>query len=232
MSLGACLGLAGVAGLLGIERRAFLQAMLSRPLVAAPLLGLVLGWPIAMELVILGAGLELFFLVGVDLGAAHADHELIATCGCAASAATLIHSGAPPTASFAVATLLFLPLGKIGILCETASDRFNACCLPRLSDSRPVRSQLMANLFGIWIPFLGAAVAALAASFVSARWLVPLSARLSHRWIVSLDFVWGLFLVIAAAAALRALPRPHALPFLVAAILLSVSMIALREGWL
>jgi mannose/fructose/N-acetylgalactosamine-specific phosphotransferase system component IIC len=57
-----------VAGLAAVERKGFLQAMLSRPIALAPLTGWALGDTAGGLLV--AAPLELFWLGAVNLGAA------------------------------------------------------------------------------------------------------------------------------------------------------------------
>ena len=68
--------LAGVwGGLLALERSAFLQAMFSRPLVAATGTGLLLeDLPSG---IFVGLVFELFYLGGVSLGGARPEHETL-----------------------------------------------------------------------------------------------------------------------------------------------------------
>ena len=82
----AHVALAGVwGGLLALERRAFLQAMLSRPLVAAASIGLLLDD--VRTGVFVGMVLELFHLGQANLGAALPENDtLSATCTAAAAA--------------------------------------------------------------------------------------------------------------------------------------------------
>ena len=79
-------GLAGAwGGLLALERRSFLQAMLSRPLVAATGMGLILG---EQETgLYIGMLLELFHLGSAALGAALPENETLAATGTTAAAA-------------------------------------------------------------------------------------------------------------------------------------------------
>ena len=70
------LALAGLwGGLLALERRAFLQAMFSRPLVAAAGAGLLLE-DVTSGLFV-GLLFELYYLGGASLGGAHTDHETL-----------------------------------------------------------------------------------------------------------------------------------------------------------
>src|SRR5260370_40111417 len=80
--------LAGLwGGLLAVERRAFLQAMFSRPLVAATGMGLLLD-DLSSGLFV-GLVLELFHLGSANLGAALPETDTLAAAGTAAAAASL-----------------------------------------------------------------------------------------------------------------------------------------------
>src|SRR3954465_2272234 len=80
-------GLAGVwGGRPAPARRAFLQAMFSRPLVAATSMGLLLG-DVDSGLYV-GLLLELYHLGAANLGAALPENDTIAATGCSAAAAS------------------------------------------------------------------------------------------------------------------------------------------------
>ncbi|HLL55036.1 MAG TPA: PTS sugar transporter subunit IIC, partial [Myxococcaceae bacterium] len=80
--------LAGVCGgLLALERRAFLQAMFSRPLVSATLIGWLLHDTTSGLYV--GLPLELFFLGAASLGAALPENDTLTATGTAAAAAAM-----------------------------------------------------------------------------------------------------------------------------------------------
>src|SRR5687767_13756167 len=83
--------LAGLwGGLLALERRAFLQAMLSRPLVAATSTGLIL--EDLSSGVFIGLVFELFYLGSASLGGSHPEHELLPAVTATGAAAALAHS--------------------------------------------------------------------------------------------------------------------------------------------
>lgn len=109
-------------GLLALERRAFLQAAVSRPLPAAVGLAVMLGDLQAGLMV--GLFFELFHLSGASLGGAHPDHETLPAVTATAFVATLGHAmGAVSTpALWALAILLFAPLGVVGRLVELRLD--------------------------------------------------------------------------------------------------------------
>ena len=80
--------LAGAWGaLVSLERRAFLQAMFSRPLVAATGMGLLLGQ--LQTGLYLGMILELFYLGTASLGAALPENDTLAASGTTAAAAMM-----------------------------------------------------------------------------------------------------------------------------------------------
>lgn len=106
-------------GLLALERRAFLQAMLSRPLVAATTTGLLLGDGEAG--VHIGLIFEFIHLGRVSLGASQAEHETLpATAACAFAAEAGAHASTP--ALWAIAIFLFSPAGALGRILEARLD--------------------------------------------------------------------------------------------------------------
>lgn len=102
-----------VAILVGLDRTAALQLMISRPLVAAPLTGWLLGDPLAGLLI--GALVELLWLGRLPVGAAiPPDDTQVAI---AASVLTLTLGPQLNLSEFPLAllcTLVAIPLGKVG----------------------------------------------------------------------------------------------------------------------
>lgn len=109
-------------GLMALERRAFLQAMVSRPLVAGTLMGLLLGDASAGLYV--GLVFELLHLGGASLGGAHPDHDTLpAVAGAAMAAAMGRDSGSDATpAMWALAILVCAPFGRAGQRLEHRLD--------------------------------------------------------------------------------------------------------------
>lgn len=107
---------------MALERRAFLQAMVSRPLVAATMTGLLLDDVFAGLSV--GMVFELFHLGGASLGGAHPDHDTLPAVAGAAMAAGMGHaSGSDATpAMWAFAIFLCAPFGRAGLLLENTLD--------------------------------------------------------------------------------------------------------------
>ena len=107
---------------MALERRAFLQAMISRPLVAGTLMGLLLGDASAGLYV--GLVFELLHLGGASLGGAHPDHDTLpAVAGAAMAAAMGQASGSDATpAMWALAILVCAPFGRAGMRLENRLD--------------------------------------------------------------------------------------------------------------
>ncbi len=160
-----------VAGLAAVERKGFLQAMLSRPIALAPAAGLVLG-----DLrggVLVAAPLELLWLGAVNLGAALPVHEALgaaAIAGGAVLAGRALGTGVTPSVAV-LAVLVCAPLALLGRraerLTEIVNERLAARAQLLLERGEP-RAAVRENLYGLALPFgisfclapLGAAVAA------------------------------------------------------------------------
>jgi len=156
-------------GLMALERRAFLQAMVSRPLVAATVTGLLLEDVLAGLYV--GLVFELLHLGGASLGGAHADHDTLpAISGAALAAGMGQASGSDATpAMWALAILVCAPFGRAGLLLENRLDaraaRYYGRALTEV-DAGNVRAVARENLKAMWPQFVfyglicGAAAAA------------------------------------------------------------------------
>lgn len=107
---------AGMAVLLGLDRTAALQIMISRPLVAGPLVGLLLGD--AMTGLILGMLLELLWLCRMPVGASIPHDDTQVTVGATTLAIALSGTVGRGMGLTLCALLVSLPLGKIGQFIE------------------------------------------------------------------------------------------------------------------
>jgi len=207
------LALAAVAGLAAVERRGFLQAMLSRPVMLGPLCGLALGD--GGTGLFLGATLELLFLGAVSLGASMALHETVATAAIAGGAAIAGQRlGGQAVAGAALAVALGLPLALAGRLSEAAFDRSNQRLderARRLLLAGDVRGAMRCNLLGLAAPFsLSALLAPLGAVAIGAAATAVLGAFPHLARPLELGF--AAFAALACAAAARALRSARA-PF-------------------
>jgi PTS system mannose-specific IIC component len=169
-----------VAGLAAVERKGFLQAMLSRPVALAPLSGWLLGD--VRGGVLLAAPLELFWLGSVNLGAALPVHEALgaaAIAGGAVLAGRALGTGTTPEVAI-LAVLLCAPLALVGRRADRIAEIWNERLAVRaeaaLAGGHP-RAAVRMNLYGLAAPFaisaalapLGAAVAALVIPAVLGR---------------------------------------------------------------
>jgi len=107
---------AGMAVLLGLDRTAALQIMISRPLVAGPLVGLLLGD--AMTGLTVGMLLELLWLCRMPVGASIPHDDTQVTVGATTLAIALSGSAGRGVGLTLCALLVALPLGKIGQVIE------------------------------------------------------------------------------------------------------------------
>lgn len=196
-------------GFVAVERKAFLQAMLSRPLASATVMGLLLG-DLRAGLFI-GMLLELFYLGTANLGAALPENDTVSATGTAAAAATMAAAtGAGSTqALWSVAILLFLPLGRAGRIADRMLEGYMAR-LARVAlasaEAGNLSRAVRQNLWGMWPHFLVyGLVAALCA--LLGFFLGPLVERLP------LDLLRGLawaFPAMASVAAALAAQGSHA----------------------
>ncbi len=144
-------------GLMALERRAFLQAMVSRPLVAATVTGLI-AEDVRSGLFV-GLVFELLHLGGASLGGAHADHDTlpaVAAAGLAASVAHTTGNDATP-AIWALSILLCAPFGRAGLLLENRLDQRARKYFGRALtavEAGNVRSAARQNLRAMWPQFV------------------------------------------------------------------------------
>lgn len=118
---------AGLAGGLGLDRRGAFQLMLSQPLVAVWLLGLLLGQP-ALGLT-LGALLQLLWMSSSLFGANVPPNETVASLaigGMVFLGLRYVEQPLPQPVLVAAAVLLGAPLSLAGRWLEVRNDRANA----------------------------------------------------------------------------------------------------------
>lgn len=219
-------------GLLVLERRAFLQAMLSRPLAAATGTGLLLQDLAAGVWV--GVFFELLHLGSASLGGSNPEHETLSSVTAAAAAAMIGEAaGGPSTpAVWALATLTFLPMGKLGRAIEVALDaralRYTARAEGLMSEGQ-LRRAARQNLAGMWPHFVafGALCAAAAASGPLLHRLeeaLPLAALRGLAW------AWPAMVSVAAAVAVRGSHTPYPLRLAGAGAAAAGALAVLRLG--
>ena len=146
--------MAGAWGaLVGLERRAFLQAMFSRPLVAATGMGLLLGQ--TQTGLYLGMILELFYLGTASLGAALPENDTLAASGTTAAAVMMASQtgGGGTPAIWSLSLILFSGLGLLGRLVDRKVEAHAAGLSTHgleLAEAGELERAVRQNLFGIW----------------------------------------------------------------------------------
>jgi len=200
-----------VAGLAAIERKGFLQAMLSRPVALAPLTGLVLG---DLEAgLLLGPPLELLWLGAVNLGAALPQHEALgaaAATGGAVLAGRALGTGVTP----AVAVLAVAGVAALAVL-GRGTDRliedWNVRLAARaeaLVERDAPRAAVRANLWGLALPF-GVSFLLAPAGALAAALAVPAALRAVPGAAPALGWSWAALCGFAAAAGALAFRAPR-----------------------
>lgn len=149
--------IAGVwGGLLALERRAWLQAMFSRPLVAATAMGLMMG-DVTSGLYV-GMLLELYHLGSATLGAALSENDTLVATGTSAAAAAMTHAsggGATP-AIWTVSILMFVGLGRVGRILDRRLEPYSTRLARKALASAEVGDldrAVKQNLYGMWPHF-------------------------------------------------------------------------------
>jgi PTS system mannose-specific IIC component len=126
----AVLGVAFASGLIGLDRTAAGQFMVSQPLVAAPLTGWMLGDPVTGLLI--GSVLELIWVLDLPVGTfVPADSTVAAVC--ATAAAILGGTGSVSASVIGFSILLSTGLAPVTIVADHVIRKYNA----RLADTLP-----------------------------------------------------------------------------------------------
>lgn len=203
-----------VAGLAAIERKGFLQAMLSRPIALAPIAGWALG-DVGGGLLV-APPLELFWLGAVNLGAALPVHEALGTAaivGGSVLAGRALGSGVTPEVAV-LAVLLGAPFALLGRKADRIVEGWNeriALHAEAALAGHQLREAVRCNLYGLAAPFTIAAVLAPLAAGLAA-WVVPAVLRAAPAAGGPLRagfFAFAAFACASGAKALRARAAPR-----------------------
>ncbi len=198
-------GLAGIwGGVLALERRAFLQAMFSRPLVAATGMGWILGD--LLSGLFIGMVLELFHLGSANLGAALPENETLAATGAAAASAALAAgTGGSTPAYWSLAMILFAWLGPAGRFADRSLENYSSRLAAKAvasAEHGDLTRAVRQNLWGMWPHFvLFGAVTALCA--VIGFLLAPVVSSFPLRVLRGLAWSYPAIASVAAAIAAR-----------------------------
>ncbi len=202
-----------VAGLAAVERKGFLQAMLSRPIVLGPLTGWALG-DVPAGLLIAPA-LELLWLGAVNLGAAVPVHESLGTAAVVGGAIlSARRMGVPVTPEVAVAAvLLAAPASFLGRMGERWGEVWNqriAALAEHELSTHHLAAAARCNLYGLGASFVVSAVLAPATAAVCVL-VIPAALRLFPGFGPALQVGFFALVALACAAAAKAL-RARAAP--------------------
>lgn len=201
-----------LAGLAAVERKGFLQAMLSRPIALGPVMGLALGDTSGGLQV--GASLELLWMGAVNQGASLPVHEALgasAIVGGAVLAGRTLRTGVTPAVAI-LAVLICAPLALLGRkaerLTELVNERLSARARLFIARGEP-EAAVRQNLYGLALPFgisfclapIGAALAA---------WAIPWLVHALPAAEVPLAVGWLAFVgLVCAAGAVTLRARSH-----------------------
>lgn len=173
---------AAVALVCGLDRTAILQVMISRPIVAAPLVAWLIGEPLVGLQV--GMMVELLWLARLPVGAAIPPDDTQVAIASSVLAVNLGHAlGAPGPEMVMLCLLVAIPLGKVGQYFDHFSRQCNVWLLSRtetyLDEGRLFRAELQ-HLRGI-CNFSLAALGTYAVIVVGGFFLVPILWPLVHQ---------------------------------------------------
>ena len=229
--------LAGVwGGLLALERSAFLQAMFSRPLVAATGTGLLLDdLPSG---IFVGLVFELFYLGGVSLGGSRPEHETLPAVAAAAAAAAIANAseGQSTPAMWTLGILLCAPLGRVGALLERAIDRRAARYHNRAqasADAGQLQRAARQNLRAMWPHFVAFGLLSDAAALIGYVALFPIESRLPIRMLRGFAWAYPAMASVAAAVAVHGSRTRNAVKIAVAtatAVVAAAAAVAIARG--
>jgi PTS system mannose-specific IIC component len=214
-----------VAGLAAVERKGFLQAMLSRPIALAPLAGWALGD--VRGGVLVAPPLELFWLGAVNMGAALPVHESLgaaAIAGGAVLAGRALGTGVTPEVAV-LAVLICAPLAILGRrtdrLVEAWNERLAGHAEAQLATGH-LRAAVRSNLYGLLAPFALSAVLAPAGAAVAAA-IIPALLRGRPEVGGPLALGWVVFGAFAAGSGARALRARRAPAWFLGALLVTAA---------
>jgi PTS system mannose-specific IIC component len=201
--------------------RVVLQAMISRPIVAAPLIGLILGDPYTG--LITGAFIELLWIDRLPIGSYIAPNDTVAAILITASSiesAQLL--GGISQGLIALAVLIIIPLGILAQRMELWIIKGNEKLVgDALNDAArgDMRSIARKHLFAILKTYLMSVAFILITmpiGIAAMTWLYP---RLATQMVRGLTLLYDLFPLLGAAVALNTINIRGSIPIFCAAFL-------------
>jgi PTS system mannose-specific IIC component len=212
--------------------RVVLQAMISRPIVTAPVIGLLLGD--AYTGLIAGAFVELFWIDQLPMGAYIPPNEtvvaILITAGAILSAQLLGHL---PQGLIALAVLLFLPLGIVAQKLECRLCRKNeAVFREALTDAEKGDTQAIARkhlhaILRYYLLSAGLILVSLPIGIAVMSWIYP---RLAGFIVRGLEILYGILPLLGCAVALHTITLRGMIPIFCAVFLAATALIAFVRG--
>lgn len=190
------------------------QIMLSRPVIAGPVTGLVLGDPYAG--LVIGAFIELLWIDRSPIGVYVPPNDtVVAVCATAGSIIAGEASGQVSPELIALSVVLFVPLGIVGQRIDTWLLRSN----DRLSDesvrhaSEGYAAGISRNhLFGMLKSFVTMAVLHGTALIIGTAIIQALFPRMTEKWLYGLTGVYFFIPMLGVAVALTTVKLRGAIP--------------------
>ncbi len=227
------LALGVVAGLAAVERKGFLQAMLSRPIALGALTGLALG-DTASGLFV-AVPLELLWLGAVNLGAALPVHEALGTAAIAggtvlAARALEARGVSGPALLPAVAVLAVIvcaPLALVGRRADRLVERWNERLYARAERDLAqgdLDAAARVNLYGLPLPFaIGFLLAPLGAALAAA--VIPAVLSRAPGALSALALGWVAFAAFACASGAKAMRAARAPAYYAGALAVGLGLV-------
>ncbi len=202
-----------VGGILCLDR-VFAQFLISRPIVAAPMIGLILGDPYTG--LVAGAFIELFWIDRLPIGAYVPPNDTLAAILIAAGA---IESGRIlgylPQGLIALALLIFIPLAIVAQKMELWIIRGNEKLAKEAlndavhGDTRSISKNHLCAALRNWLYPAGLILISLPIGIGVMTWVYP---RLASWNIRGLQLIYGLFPLIGIAVTLNTIRLRGTLP--------------------
>lgn len=218
-------------GLLCLDR-VLVQTMISRPIVAAPVIGLILGDPYTG--LVAGAFIELFWIDRLPIGAYIPPNDtaaaILITAAAVGSGRLL---GDLPQGLISLAILIFVPLGIVAQKMDSLIVRGNEKqAREALEDAKrgDVRGIARKHLFAIVKTYLLSAVFILIALPAGAGLLIWLYPRLSPWMVRGLALLYAVLPLIGAAVALNTIHIRGAVPVFCAVFLAATAVFGFIRG--
>jgi PTS system mannose-specific IIC component len=203
--------------------RVFLQAMISRPIVAGPMIGVVLSEPLTGLMV--GAFIELLWIDRLPMGTYIPPNDsvaaVLATAGAILAGREL---GSPPRELIALAILIFLPAGllarQVDVWIIKTNDRLSqrATECARLGDIKGLARE---HRYGLVKTFTGAFLiifVCLVPGVMILTWAFPL---LPERALKALAYTYSFIPILGFAVALNTIKMRGAVPIFAGIFLLA-----------